>query len=161
MLTNLLERLPGDPEVLLIGWRLRLQERDCAGAEARFREHLAAAPESLQGWMQLGIALLCQERWTEAIEVLERVVAMKPDFAEAHANLGLAWWRRGDLTAAAAGYREALRCSPGEAGLHASLAEVLARAGQGEEARREVERALALDPRHPKALAVRAGLSGR
>lgn len=68
---------------------------------------------------------------------------------------------RDDLLADAEGYlREAVRCSPSDAELHVAYGDVLLRAGEHDEARAQFERALQLDPGHPRAHAALATLGG-
>lgn len=157
-LAGLLASMPNDPEALLLAGRMKLQQRQCAEAEVRFREHLTAAGETVNGLTQLALSLLCQRRWSDADGVLGRVLELKPDFAQAHANRAVARSRQGDSAGAIRSYREALRCSPGEAGSHAGLAEELARSGAREEALRHVDRALEIDPNQAKARALRGRL---
>src|SRR4030095_7234530 len=99
---------------LLLAGRSLLQQRKCAEAEERLRAHLRVTGKSLNGLTQLALSLLCQQRWEEAAKALEEVIAMKPDFAQAHANLGMARSRMGEVQGAIQSYRQALRCSPGE-----------------------------------------------
>lgn len=158
-LKELLARAPEDPESLLLSGRLLLEQRKCPEAEARLREHLRVLPDSLNGLTQLALALLCQQRWSDAARVLEQVLQRKPDFAQAHANLGLARSRTGDSAGAIQAYEEALRCSPGDAGNHVALAEELLRSSRAVSALAHLERALALDPRNPRARALRERIS--
>jgi tetratricopeptide (TPR) repeat protein len=155
VVSNALQRVPDDPEALLLAGRVLLLERSCTEAEERFRSHLRVVEGSLNGLVQLSLSLLCQQRWADAARVLEQAIALKPDLAPAHANLGLARSRQGDTAGAIRSYREALRCSPGDAGAHAALADELARAGERAEALRHAEQALELEPGHPRARAVR------
>lgn len=155
-LKDLLARTPEDPEALLLAGRAELLQRRCREAEARFRNHLRVAGDSVNGEIQLGLTLLCQERWADAATVLERAVALKPDFGQAHANLALARSRLGDGPGAIRSYRDALRCTPGDAATHAALAEELFRVGDVTAAREHVDRALQLDPANPRARTLRA-----
>lgn len=155
VLSNLLSRLPGDPEGLLLLGRVRLQQRRCEDAEKTLRQHLQASPGSLNGMVQLGMSLYCQSKWAEAADAFQKAIELKPDFAQAHFNLGLARSRNGDSTGAIESYNEALRCNPGDANTHATLAEELFRLRRAAEAEAHLGRALALDPRNPRARAVR------
>jgi tetratricopeptide (TPR) repeat protein len=155
ILTNLLKKLPEDAEALLLLGRLRLQQRRCAEAEPLFQRHLAIQANSLNGLVQLGLALFCQQRWNDAATAFERALVLKPDFAQAHYNLGLARARAHDSAGAIRSYREALRCSPGDAATHAALADELLLVGSFDEALIQADRAIALEPNHPKAKAAR------
>src|SRR6185503_20262505 len=133
-LTKLLTAFPDDPEGLLLMGRLRYVERNCAEAEQWYQRHLQVQANSLNGLIQLALALLCQQRWNDGAAVLERAIALKPDFAQAHSNLGYARSRSGDSAGAIRAYRDALRCNPGDANAHLALAEELLRAGNQAEA---------------------------
>lgn len=113
VVSNLLARVPEDPEALLLLGRIRLQQRRCADAEAIFVRHLTLRPESPNGQMQLGMACYCQSKWQEAATAFERAIVLKPDFAQAHYNLGLARLRLGETNAAMASLHEARRLEPG------------------------------------------------
>jgi tetratricopeptide (TPR) repeat protein len=150
-LEMLFKAFPEDPESWLLFGRLRFLERKCEEAETAYRRHLAMRTNSLNGLIQLALAQLCQEQWTNAVETLQQAVALKSDFAQAHFNLGYAWSRAGESPAAIRSYREALRCNPGDANTHAALGEELLRVGLRNEAVQHLGRALDLNPAHQKA----------
>ena len=156
--SELLATSPEDPETLLLLGRLRYVENRCAEAEAAFRRHLVVQPNSLNGLIQLGLALLCQQKWTNAAEILEQAIALKADFAQAHHNLGLARSRAGDSAGAIRAYRDALRCNPGDVNAHIALAEELANVGELPEAKEHVRRAAEINPEDPRLQAAREQL---
>jgi len=104
---------------------------------------------------------MCQSRWSDADGIFSKAVGLKPDFAQAHFNLGLARSRGGDGAGAIASLRTAIRCSPGDADAHALLAEQLVLSGAREEATRHLDRALGLEPGNPRAKALRDRSGGR
>ncbi|MBL9136393.1 MAG: tetratricopeptide repeat protein [Verrucomicrobiales bacterium] len=154
IIARLLEQNPNDPEALLLAGRSSLLQRQCVEAESRFREHLDRQPQSLNGLIQLSLALLCQQRWQDASQILEKALTLKPDFAQAHANLGLAQSRLGHGEAALASYANAVRCQPGDTGSHAAMAEECLKLGRLDEARTHADAALRIDPAHAKAKAI-------
>ena len=158
VLAKLLNAFPDDAEALLLLGRLRYVERRCPEAEAVLRRHLAVQTSSLNGMIQLSLSLLCQQKWTNAAAVLEGAIALKPDFAQAHNNLGVARSKAGDFAGAIRAYRDALRCHPGDVNAHIALAEELANAGQVEEAKEHVSRAAEINPRDPRLPAAREQL---
>lgn len=158
VLQRLLTSFPEDAEGLLLLGRLRYVEKNCAAAEQAYRKHLAVQPKSLNGLIQLALSLLCQQRWTDGIAVLEQTIALKPDFAQAHVNLGYARGRAGDSAGAIRAYREAIRCNPGDLSAHIALADELARAGQRSEAVATLDRASAINPSDPRLQQLRARL---
>src|SRR5207253_1676985 len=65
----------------------------------------------------------------EAAACFGRALALDPDFADAHYNLGQARRALGDLAGAAESLRRAADLGPGDADAHAALGEVLLAAG--------------------------------
>src|SRR5208283_5317937 len=61
----------------------------------------------------------------EAVACYRRALALKPDFAEAHNNLGSAMVETGDLQGAEDSFRAALRHNPRFASGHYNLATLL------------------------------------
>ncbi|MBL8756710.1 MAG: protein kinase [Planctomycetes bacterium] len=59
-----------------------------------------------------GVALLLQQRYRDAVEPLERSLALRPDRHGPHHNLGLCWLSLGDLDRAEHHLRDALRVRP-------------------------------------------------
>ena len=82
---------------------------------------------------------------------LERAIALDPDFAEAHCNLGVAYARLNRYPEAAAEFRRAMELAPDESLPHANLAWVLLVMGQRTEAEAQVRRALQLSPNNAAA----------
>ena len=123
---------------------------ECGPHDLRWRQ-----PDALNGLIQLGLAQLCQQHWSEAGATLRRATELKPDFAQAHYNLGYALSRSGDSAGAIQSYRAALRASPGDIGTHVALAEELLRSGAAAEGREHLDQALMLNPSDPRARQLR------
>jgi uncharacterized protein (TIGR02466 family) len=87
-----------------------------------------------------------------------RALALRPDYAEAWHNLGLAEQDTDDLDAALAAFDEALRHQPGYVEAHGNRGALLTRLGRTEEAEAALERALALNPASAPARASLAAL---
>ncbi len=64
-----------------------------------------------------------------AVEHLERVVRLRPEFADVHYMLGMLYERRGELDAAVASLSEALRINPGYAEARLALTAVYEQLG--------------------------------
>ena len=78
-----------------------------------------------RGAQQPGHGLKDQGKLDEALACYRRALELKPDFAEAHGNLGSALEEMGDLQGAEDSFRAALRHDPRFAFAHYKLAELL------------------------------------
>ena len=86
-----------------------------------------------------------QGRPESAANNFERALALRPDLAETHYNLGTALKDQGRLDEAVNCFERALAINPGYAEAHNKLASVRKEQGKFDEARRHYERALTLD----------------
>ena len=59
------------------------------------------------------MALAEQGELTEAVACYQQALRLKPDYAEAHSNLGVALTEQGKLTEAVASYQQALPLQTG------------------------------------------------
>jgi tetratricopeptide (TPR) repeat protein len=115
-------------------------------AESVYRHILQVQPEHQDSLQNLG-GLLCLLGAPTAAEVfLTQLVALQPDLALAHYNLGVAQEARQKLNEAEASYRTALALNPSFAEAHNNLGSALLHQGQLAEAQRCFRQALALDP---------------
>ncbi len=72
------------------------------------------------------------ERLDAAVRVLERATVLQPEDADAHGNLGAAYYLSGDLERAAASLETAVLLDPDDVDRNRSLAEVLRETGDTE-----------------------------
>jgi tetratricopeptide (TPR) repeat protein len=82
----------------------------------------------------VGRMLAAKNRVSEAIWVLEKVVRIKPDYAEGHHDLGATLWQAARRQEAIQEYEYALRLKPDYALAHDSLGTALAKLGRPEDA---------------------------
>jgi predicted TPR repeat methyltransferase len=87
----------------------------------------------------------------EAIAAYRRAIAHKPDYAEAHKNLGNALYHTGQLDDAIAAYRDAIAVRPEHPEAHCNLGAALKDKGLLAEAIAACRRAIALRPDYPEA----------
>lgn len=127
---------------LLAGALLRAGELAAAVPALRRLLEGGGSPEARHGWwMSLGRALRETGDARGAIEAFEAARRLQPD-AESAAELGESLARQGDRAGAIAAYRDAMEADPSpEARARWGLA--LARGGRPEEARVQLERAVA------------------
>ena len=76
-------------------------------AEEGFRNALLLDPKSPTGTVRFGHALTEQSKLADAEAAYKAVLAIEPLNAAAHANLGVIYYRMGDLSKAADEYYEA------------------------------------------------------
>ena len=121
----------------------------------------AKRPGNARGFLNLGTASL---NLRDAVRAYETALAIDPDYADAHFNLGQAYRAMGELDAAGAAYRRAAEADPAlGASANLNLGLVLTKQGRLEESARAFHRCLEIDPSNYKArfnlgnLAARAG----
>jgi len=147
---------PGSALARGIRGEVRLSLRQPDQAEPDFRAALRLQPGSGRWSQGLAFALIDLGRPEEAAEVLARARAAEPGALDLQALLGMAWVRTGrreeglaELQSAIA-QEERLQRELGREGaalVHAQIAIGLADAGHHEQALRQVQRAVELDPR--------------
>jgi tetratricopeptide (TPR) repeat protein len=97
--------------------------------------------------VDLGSACARRGRFDDATAHYQRALALDPQLADAHNNLGNIKMEQGDLTAAVACYDRCLAIDPNTVLAHDNLGLALLRQGKLDEAAASHRRALALDPR--------------
>jgi len=96
-------------------------------------------------------ACLCElGRLDEAITACELALALKPDHAPAHTNLGIVFEAQNKSEAAVAAHRRAIAADPAYAKGHANLAFALRNVGEIDEALAVSHRAVELGPDQPQ-----------
>lgn len=147
---RLIERLekehPDYPETWLLVGRLELLRKDPSAAEKSFRRHLELAPRSAQGWFQLGLALLNQNRFVESAEASRRATEIKADFGPAFFNRGVALARAGRPKEAVTAFEETIRHHPEHFESYVLLADLHLQSGQRAEALKLLDQAGVLNP---------------
>jgi Tfp pilus assembly protein PilF len=83
-------------------------------AEIHLRKAIALAPEDPDPLCMLGTVLNDLQRFEESTLLFERAHALRPDFAEAHFNLGLARFEQGDLRGAVRSFGHCALLNRGE-----------------------------------------------
>jgi protein O-mannosyl-transferase len=94
----------------------------------------------------LGTALADEKLFDDALVHYRRAVALQPDLADAHVNLGTMLLRTGDKIAAIEEYQKAVEIPPEDAANHLRLAVLLLQTGQRDLAQLHYRRALQLSP---------------
>jgi cytochrome c-type biogenesis protein CcmH/NrfG len=131
---------------------------DHAEAARAFEAVLALDPDNLLALKFLGARALETGDLTRAVTFNERVAASGLHTADALSNLVLAYDRLGRREDALRAATRALEADPDHVAARFNRAVVLTAAGKSTEALQDLERVVALDPRHGGASALRAQL---
>ncbi len=124
-----------------------------AEAIAVFQDLVVLRPGNGRHWSCLGNLLKMRgdragadAALDKAVEALREAIRLQPDYAYAHANLGVALMRQGKLDEAIAEDREAIRLRPDDGTTHFNLGTALGRQGKLGEAIAEYREAIRLQP---------------
>jgi len=116
-------------------------------AERLYREILAAAPDHVDSLHLLGVVASQRGRHAEAIALIGRAIALRPQpAAEFHSNIGLAHRALGQPDQAIRHFERALALKLDYAEAHNNLAAVLKDQGRAAEAEPHCRRLVALKP---------------
>jgi tetratricopeptide (TPR) repeat protein len=130
---------PADPEPYLFLGKLESKEiTESAGYVERLARFVKLQPENAFANYYYGAALWAT-RNVQAIPWLEKAIALAPNLAAAHLQLGVIHSDQGALQAAILSYRQALKADPRSAQAHYRLAQVYRQTGQDVEANSEFE----------------------
>jgi tetratricopeptide (TPR) repeat protein len=113
-------------------------------AENALQTVLRSAPDEYRALDLLGVVRVLQRRELEADEFFRRAIQKKPDFAPAHAHLGLLYVQRGRPMEAAPELREALRLDRARSDASDALVRILRDQAQVADAAGDRQRTLAL-----------------
>jgi tetratricopeptide (TPR) repeat protein len=143
----------GREHALLLNLRAYRLERDGLYLDALgdLKHARALSPRDVPTLNALGLCLAHLDRTAEAVEAFEAAVAVDPDFAPAHFNLGWASETLGDLDQARSSLERAQALNPDDPAPLAHLASLAARRADWTGARALGEQSLARDPNQPTA----------
>jgi protein O-GlcNAc transferase len=137
--------VPPSPDQVFAQAAAHHQAGRLAEAERLYRQVCAADPDHFAALHRLGVVAHQLGR-PDAPDILARAVALNPDLAEAHNDLGVVLGARGRLAEAATAFERAAALRPDYAEAHANLGGALRRLGRTEEAVAHYERVAALAP---------------
>ena len=115
-------------------------------AEGLYQQVLQADPNQPVALHLLGVIAYQGGKNDIAVDLITKALAIKPDYAEAHNNLGNAFKELGKLDEAVASYHRALAIKPDLAKAHSNLGVALQNLGKLDEAVASYHKALELNP---------------
>lgn len=108
-------------------------------------------PSQNFSWKILAEVFKATGRESEAVTAHQKAVAISPQDAEAHCNLGVTFQKLSRLEEAETSYREAIALKPDYASAHSNLGVTLRKLGRLEEAEASYRQAIALKPNYASA----------
>jgi len=144
---ELLRQYPNDADLhLFLGMSL-LRLRDPQAAILAIKRAIGINDEHVDARTLLGyVELEIRGDIPAAIKEYRKVIELRPNLAEAHSNLAVAFKKQGDLDAAVASLNKALALKPDSVGALTTRGSTLADLGKWPEARRDFEQALKINP---------------
>lgn len=145
--------------------RVAARQRDTAAEERELRAAIAAAPDSLPGYLNLASMFRRHSRWDDAFAVYETLMQVRPDEIVARALYGITAGQSG--TNMERGERELdfyLANKPADASpitvsaVYYRLGQIYERTGRAAKARGAYDEAVRLNPRNSDAKNARAAL---
>ena len=153
VLAELSKSYPEEADIYLFLAIASLRLRDVPGAEIAIRRALSLNPDhvearTLVGWIDLEV----RRDYAGAVGEYSRVVELRPDWPEAHNNLGVARKKRGDLEQAVASFNRALELRGDYSEAWSNRGWVHAEQKKWREAQADFEQALRFNPNDEGAL---------
>ena len=102
-------------------------------------------------WFKKGYNASMAKKYDEAIEYYKKAIAINPNYADAHANLGVNYIQKGKFDEAISNLKEAIKIDQMNAGAHFNLGLVYDKKGKIDEAIFEYEKTIDIDPCFAKA----------
>jgi tetratricopeptide (TPR) repeat protein len=133
-------------ERLLIEAVLATRRGEFAKGEGLCKQVTEAAPADWRVYMALAQALSFQDKFAEAIDALNKAVAINPNAGPVYNSLGYAHLALGEPGPAVEALKRYASMNPSEPNPHDSLGEALIASGDFEQAEAEFKKALELSP---------------
>jgi predicted TPR repeat methyltransferase len=137
---------PNDTEAWFLLGAINGQLGDFSKAEESSRRVIALGPTIPAGHYNLGIALLKQDKFDDAIASFQQAIKLSPGFFTAYHDLGNAQLAKGLTEEAIESYKRALRTNPDFAEAHVNLGNTLVAQGKPSDAEPHFQRAVELKP---------------
>jgi len=127
-----------------------IQQGNLVEAEALARQILRAHPRDANILLVLGVALMRQNKFKEALKHLSKSIKIAPELAGVHEEYGLALAASGRFKEAEESLQSALKLDPNSKSVHAKLTRLQAMQGNDEESQKTRERMFEINPHWQK-----------
>lgn len=115
-------------------------------AEAICKQIVAKNATHIDAINMLGVVAIKLGRLPEAVQLMEKLIRIKPDYLNAYINLGMVLREMGNFEGAARYSRQALKIDPNSASAYSNLGNALLSLGRPQEAVEAYEAALKIQP---------------
>ncbi|MGE5328902.1 MAG: tetratricopeptide repeat protein [Deltaproteobacteria bacterium] len=146
MYQNLAEIYPEDFEMQRKAGNLSCTVKNYDKAKEYYDRANVLQPDFYQGYLNIGIKLLGDNRNNEAIQMFELVCKISTDIAEVHYNLGNAYYANGQKMLALSAYKRAIEINPNDYKALYNLGVILDEMDMQEEAVMAYENTLDIKP---------------
>jgi len=140
------------PELLAEKGALLLHLNQAQDAVAPLQMAWQLGGDNIMVMGNLGLALAIDGDLPAAISVFEKIVALQPELADGHAQLGAMYAQLGNMGKAEKALKRALKSDPANAAILVNLGQVHMMKNQQQEARQDFLAALKVDPQYVPAL---------
>ena len=123
-----------------------LKDKHFDEARILLQEICKQDPQDADAWLLLGITNGNLRNLEETVTCNQRAIALRPDFWQAHFNLGNALQQLGHLDEAEVSYKQTIRLNPGWPEAHINLGTILQARGNPDEALACYQQAMNLAP---------------
>jgi len=160
-LRNIQALYPDDPDIMCDLGTLCLREGDLYHAEEWLSQACSTAPENPLIHFHFANVLRQSQKFDDAIEHYQMVIAIQPNVFEAHLMLASTLMVQKQLEDAEYHFQYAIDLDPGNADFHGNLAQVYELTHRLEDARSACEKALQLNADHIGALMLLGKINSR
>ena len=137
--------------VATLTWRTAVRNEDYQYAVPMWRKVAQQRPQNPRAPYIAAHHLYKEGKYQEAMNSYKQALRIKPDWAEAHNNLGLTLNKLGQQAEALSHFREALRLNPSLAEAHNGLGETFFQQGKFDLAVEQYRQALEANPEYAEA----------
>lgn len=143
------EKNPGDFEAHYNLGSMLQARKDLQGAIGEYESAVQLRAQDPVANNALGAALVLSGHPDQAMSYLQTALKSRPDYFDAHYNLGFALAQQEDFAGASEQFQRAFQLQPQDASVEANLGAALAQMGRFPEAKSHFEHALQMDPNQP------------
>jgi len=114
MYQNLAEIYPEDFEIQRKAGDFSCTMKNYDRAKEYYDRANVLKPKFYQGYLNVGVCLLGDKRYKEAVDILQLVIKISPDICEVHYNLGNAYYGCGQKLLSLSAYKMAIELNPND-----------------------------------------------